>query len=122
MLDAPLIKDGVGNRLLHWVAKQIVAFIMNPADPKHYAAGTAGTPVLMQSGDRDILVTPEAGKELYNALGEPKEIRWYPCNHPGLDKNDAPVIVQILDEGLEWLLKHDKPFRAEEEPLAREAA
>ena len=111
MLDAPLIKDGVNNALLHWGAKQIVSFIMKPADPIRYAAGTAGTPVLMQNGSEDILVTPEAGKELYRALGEPKELRWYPCDHPGLRRDDAPIIVQILDEGLGWLLEQDKPFR-----------
>lgn len=111
MLDAPLIKDGVNNALLHWLGKQVVAFIMKPADPKHYAADTAGRPVLMLNGSEDTLVTPEAGEELYAALGEPKEIRWYPCDHPGLRKDDAVIIVQILDDGLAWLLEKDKPFR-----------
>lgn len=116
MLDAPLIKDGINNAPLHWFAKNLVTWIMKPADPKHYAHLTAGTPVLMQSGSEDTLVTPDAGKELYNALGEPKEIRWYPCDHPGLRKSDAPIIVQILDEARDWLLEQDKPFRPADEP------
>lgn len=111
MLDAPLIKNGINNSLLHWLGKQVVSFIMNPADPIHYAKGTAGRPVLMQNGSEDVLVTPEAGKKLYEALGEPKEIRWYPIDHPGLRKEDATTIVQMLDEGLEWLLEQDKPFK-----------
>lgn len=115
LLDAPLIKEGAGNPLLHWMAKQLVSYIMKPADPIRYAAGTAGTPVLMQNGSTDSLVTPDAGKELFAALGEPKEIRWYPCNHPGLGgKEETQIIVQILDEGLAWLLEQDKPFRKEE--------
>lgn len=115
MLDAPLIKNGINNAPLHWFAKNLVSWIMKPADPKNYAHMTAGTPVLMQSGSEDTLVTPAAGEELYKALGEPKEIRWYPCDHPGLRKGDAQIVVQILDEGRDWLIQQDKPFRAPDE-------
>ncbi len=111
MLNAPLIKNAVNNALLHWLGKQVVAFMMKPADPKRYAAGTAGRPVLMLNGSEDTLVSPEAGEKLYAALGEPKEIRWYPCDHPGLRKEDATIVVKILDDGLAWLLDKDKPFR-----------
>ena len=114
MLDAPLIKNAVNNAPLHWLGKQAVAFMMRPADPKRYAAGTAGRPVLMLNGSEDTLVSPDAGNKLYEALGEPKEIRWYPCDHPGLRKEDAVIVVQILDEGLAWLLEKDKPFRTAE--------
>lgn len=110
-LDAPLIKNAVPNSLLHWLGKQVVAFMMKPADPKRYASGTAGRPVLMLNGSEDTLVSPDAGKELYDALGEPKEIRWYPCDHPGLRDSDAAIVVQIIDDGLAWLLEQDKPFR-----------
>jgi dienelactone hydrolase len=111
MLNAPLIKNAVNNAPLHWMGKQVVAFMMRPADPKRYAAGTAGRPVLMLNGSEDTLVSPDAGKKLYEALGEPKEIRWYPCDHPGLRKEDAIIVVQILDDGLAWLLEKDGPFR-----------
>lgn len=120
MLDAPLIKNAVPNSLLHWLGKQVVAFMMKPADPKRYAAGTAGRPILMLNGSEDTLVSPEAGNELYAALGEPKEIRWYPCDHPGLRDSDAAIVVQILDDGLAWLLEQDKPFR--QDTLAAEPA
>jgi len=117
MLSAPFIKESVGNSALHWFGKQIVSSIMKPADPRHYVMRTAGTPVLMQNGSIDRLVSPQAGEELYRALGEPKEIRWYPCDHPGLGaKSEASIIVQILDEGLAWLLEKDKPFRKDGAP------
>ena len=115
MLGAPFIKDEIDNAPLHWFAKQVVSWMMKPADPKYYVSKTAGTPVLMQNGSEDRLVIPEAGKILYEALGEPKEIRWYPCDHPGLRKTDAPIIVEILDEGRDWLLEQDKPFRPADE-------
>ncbi len=111
MLNAPMIRDGVNNAALHWIARTFVSWLMRPADPIHYGHLTEGTPVLMQSGSEDILVTPEAGEELYNSLGSPKEIRWYPCDHPRNREEDAPIIVQILDEALEWLLEIDSIHR-----------
>ena len=118
LLDAPLITDAVHQPVLHWIGKQIVAFIMQPADPMNWVSGTAGTPVLMQNGSLDKLVSPDAGKELFKHLGEPKEIRWYPCNHPGLDKGQVKIILQMLDEGLVWLQAQDKQFQQKGSPLA----
>ncbi len=111
LLDAPLITNAVHQPILHWLGKQLVATIMKPADPMNWASGTAGRPVLMQNGSLDTLVSPDAGKELYKYLGEPKEIRWYPCDHPGLDKTQAKIILQILDEGLVWLQEKDKLYQ-----------
>lgn len=111
MLEAPLIKDLVGHPWLHWAAKHAVSFMMKPAEPLRFAEQSSGRPVLMQNASEDILITPDAGVELFNALGEPKEIRWYPCDHPGIRKEDGPVIAQMLDEGLAWMLEQDRPFR-----------
>ncbi len=107
LLDAPAMRESIENPVLYWFAKQLFIFIMNPADPIHYASQTEGTPVLMQNAEHDTLVTPEAGMELYNALGEPKEIRWYPCEHPGMDEEEAPVVLEILNEALAWLIQQD---------------
>ena len=107
ILEAPAMREEVGNRLLYWIAGKIFTFVMNPADPIHYAAQTAGTPILMQNAEHDTLVTPAAGKELYNALGEPKEIRWYPCEHPGMYEEEAPIVEDMLNDALQWLLQQD---------------
>lgn len=127
LLDAPLIRNNMPG-WAHFLAKHLVYFIMYPADPVRYAAQTSPTPLLFQNGAEDTLVTPDAGRELFNAAGEPKEMRWYPCDHPGLVRTQGPIIIQILDEALEWLLERDKPYReaapetgAADSPLAAAA-
>jgi dienelactone hydrolase len=117
MANAPLIRGEAAKVGAEWVldlVQPIARLIVDAADPVHYAAGTAGTPVLMQSGSADRLVSPESGEKLYAALGEPKEIRWYDVDHPGLREGDGPEIARMLDEGLDWMLTHDEPHRKEQ--------
>ncbi len=106
MLKAPMIRDSVPAAAL-FLAKPIVKYFVSVADPVRHAGLTAGTPVLMQNGSDDTLVSPEAGEALYAALGEPKEIRWYPIDHPGLREGDGPVIVELLDDTVAWMLEQD---------------
>ena len=110
MLDAPVIKNNAP-KWLHAIGKPIVSFIMNVADPIHYAKNTSPTPLLFLNGDQDTLVTPEAGKILFEAAGEPKEIRWYPIDHPGLRDSDGIKIIQMLDDGLAWLVEQDNKVK-----------
>ena len=110
MLDAPLIQEHVPPAVL-MLGKQVVKYFVGAADPVRHAALTAGTPVLMQNGSEDTLVSPEAGEALYAALGDPKEIRWYPIDHPGLRKTDGPQIIQLLNDTRDWLLEQDAPYR-----------
>jgi len=110
MLNAPLIRKEVPAPAL-FVAKILAKYFVGVADPVRHAPMTAGTPVLMQSGSDDMLVSPEAGAALYAALGEPKEIRWYPIDHPGLRDGDGPEIVKLLDETVAWMLQQDAPYR-----------
>jgi len=118
LLQAPLIKGEMDKanvpQILQTMAIGFVNYIMGQADPIHYVANTSPTPVLMVNGSEDLLVTPAAGKELFAALGEPKEIRWYPIDHPGLRDGDGPEILRMLDDGLNWLLEKDAPYRKAE--------
>ncbi len=102
MLDAPLIRDNVPGALLATL-KPVARWLGGPFDPVRSAPDTAPTPVLMQNGSADILVSPEAGEALYAAMAEPKEIVWYDVDHPGLRDGDGPEIVRMLDDGLTWL-------------------
>lgn len=107
MLNAPAIKNNTP-AWLYYIGKPILTFMMNVADPIHYAKGTSPTPLLFLNGSEDSLVTPEAGQILFNSAGEPKEIRWYPIEHPGLRQQDGQEIIRMLDEGLAWLVEQDK--------------
>lgn len=102
ILDAPIIRQEVPGPVLA-ALKPITRWFVGPFDPIRSAADTSPTPILMQNGSVDSLVTPEMGESLYAALGEPKEIIWYDVDHPGLRDGDGPEVVRILDEGLEWL-------------------
>lgn len=94
-----------------WVtpyAGTIMNFLVGPSDPVLHAPLTAGTPVFMQNGSNDGVVVPAAGEALFAALGEPKEIRWYPIDHPDREDKGEEVLRLVLD-GLDWLEKQDAP-------------
>lgn len=109
LAKAPEIRRELPNWILP-VAGPLLKFVVGPAEPVLHAPHTAGTPVLMLNGSNDGVVIPESGEALFAALGEPKEIRWYPVDHPDREKNGAEVI-KMLAEGLEWLLQQDAPHR-----------
>jgi poly(3-hydroxybutyrate) depolymerase len=99
----------VRRELPHWLlpfAGPLMAFVMGSAEPLVHAPKISGIPVLMQNGSNDGVVIPESGKALFAALPEPKEIRWYPINHPDREPNGQEVL-KMLDEGLKWLVEQD---------------
>lgn len=53
-------------------------------DPVHFAPLISPRPTLMINGRRDDVVPPESAQQLYDALGEPKEIVWYDGGHTDL--------------------------------------
>jgi len=121
MLDAPLIRDNVPRPVLA-LARPVVRYLMSVADPVRHAHLATPTPVLMQCGSDDQLVSPEAGEALFAAMSEPKELRWYPIDHPGLRKTDGPEILRMLNEGLEWLEAEDRKYRPAVAPVPATAA
>ncbi len=106
LLDAPVLKAGV-NPTLYTLAKPIMCYAMRPSDPIRYADQVSPRPLLFLNGELDNMVTPAAGKALFAAARDPKEIRWYPCDHPGLVEGQGKYIVQMLDDALVWLKQQD---------------
>jgi dienelactone hydrolase len=92
------------------VAGPLIAFAIGPAEPVLHAPRIANQPILMQNGSNDGVITPEAGKALFAALPEPKEIRWYPIDHPDREAKGEEVL-KMLNEGLEWLVAQDQARR-----------
>ena len=112
MLRAPLIREELGDTTVNLLAP-IVAYLLAPADPIRYAKDTSPTPVLFQNGSNDALVSPESAKRLQEAAGDPKEVTWYDSNHIGMLKEERHIVKEVLNDGLEWLLEKDKPYRKE---------
>lgn len=106
VLNGPLVQMRVPYGLYH-VAKPLAQWLMDVADPIHYAGGTAGTPLLFLNGELDRVITPEAAQCLFAAAGEPKQIRWYPVDHPGRRHEDTPTIIKMIDDGIEWIKQQD---------------
>jgi fermentation-respiration switch protein FrsA (DUF1100 family) len=61
-----------------------------------FAPLTAGRPMFMAKGERDVLVGREAGERLQAALGEPKTLRWFDGGH-----GETPR--ELFDEAGEFL-------------------
>jgi dienelactone hydrolase len=99
----PLLPIGIG--------KPFLAAMFEPADPLHYAAQTAGRPILFLNGSEDTLVVPKSAELLYNAAGEPKEIRWYPVEHAITRSSDNPMIVKMIGDAMDWVVKQDEMLR-----------
>lgn len=105
LAKAPEVRRELPSWLLPF-AGPLIAFLMGPAEPVVHAPRTAGIPILMQNGSNDGVVIPESGNALYAALGEPKELRWYPINHPDREDKGEEVIKMLL-EGRDWLVQQD---------------
>lgn len=114
LAKAPEVRRELPGWLLP-VAGPLLGFIIGPADPVRHAPKVSGIPVLMQNGSKDGVVVPESGEALFAALNEPKELRWYPINHPDREDNGAEVVRMLLD-GLEWLRVQDASLQAPPSP------
>jgi fermentation-respiration switch protein FrsA (DUF1100 family) len=76
-----------------------VAFVAGTLDPTVLAPHTRGRPVLMLNGQRDQTVAPEDARRLYDALGEPREQRWYLAGH-----HVTPAMLRASKEFFEQVL------------------
>ena len=57
------------------------ALVRSIADPKRAVRAFAGRPLLMVNGRYDRTITPDQARALFDAAGEPKEMRWYDGGH-----------------------------------------
>lgn len=65
------------------------------ADPLAAVRRIRGTPILVTHGKNDRTVRPDQAERLYEAAGEPKEIRWWSSAHA--------LPQAAIDHAAEWL-------------------
>jgi fermentation-respiration switch protein FrsA (DUF1100 family) len=57
------------------------SLVRSVADPRRAIRNLAGRPLLMINGRFDQTIRPEEARSLFEAAGEPKELRWYEGGH-----------------------------------------
>lgn len=68
--------------------------MLDPIDPLNFIGNSSPRPIVFHLGKFDEIVPAEAGRQLYEKAGEPKQICWYDSGH------DVPldlVLMRILD-------------------------
>jgi len=68
--------------------------LLDPIDPINFIGTFSPRPVVFHLGKFDTIVPAEAGRQLYEKAGEPKEVYWYDAGH------DVPldlVLARVLD-------------------------
>src|SRR4029079_11790299 len=57
------------------------AIVRSIADPRRAVRAFTGRPLFMINGRYDKTIRPERARALFDAAGEPKELRWYDGGH-----------------------------------------
>ncbi|MBI1320630.1 MAG: hypothetical protein GC168_17030 [Candidatus Hydrogenedens sp.] len=123
MLQAPMIEQEVANnypQLGPWMPllRNTLAYLLDAADPVHYAAGISPRPVLLQNGKEDLVIGTPGAEALQAAVQEPKTIQWYEGDHIGLDVDTVKV---VLLAGMKWIVEQDAEFRGGDTSLAQDS-
>ncbi len=74
------------------------SIVRSIADPRRAAHLFSGRPLLMINGRYDRTIRPEQARALFEAAGEPKELRWYDGGH-------WPP-QHAVDQVATWLAEH----------------
>lgn|GEM_PF-1559518 len=83
----------------------LAAEILRPFDPILHIGRIAPRPLLFQNTVQDELLPRSAVEALYNASGQPKEIRWYNSPH---DRPVRKALEEAVRDGLVWLQEQDE--------------
>lgn len=81
------------------------AEILRPFDPVRHIGRIAPRPLLFQNTIHDELLPRSSFEALYNAAGQPKEIRWYDSPH---NRPLREAIEKAVLDGLNWLQEQDR--------------
>ncbi len=81
------------------------AEILRPFDPILHIGRIAPRPLLFVNVTQDELLPRSSVEALYNAAGQPKEIRWYDSPH---NRPPREAIEKAVRDGLAWLQEQDE--------------
>ncbi|MFC1454275.1 alpha/beta hydrolase family protein [Verrucomicrobiota bacterium] len=83
----------------------LAAEILRPFDPIRHIGRIAPRPLFFQNTIQDEFFPRSSVEALYNAAGQPKEIRWYDSPH---NRPVRKALEEAVRDGLVWLQKQDK--------------
>jgi dienelactone hydrolase len=105
LLTSREIAKGLGHYLIP--AQLLCWYLLDVADPLHYIEQIAPRPVFLQNGTDDGLIATDAAIALQDAARDPKRIKWYQSDHPGLDRNTEALVVEVLKDTLDFFKEQD---------------
>ncbi len=82
------------------------AIVRTIVDPRRAVRALAGRPLLMVNGRSDRTIRPEQAHALFEAAGEPKELRWYDGGHW-----PPPPAINMVADWLAALRENLEPSR-----------
>ena len=82
-------------RVVTWLASR-------PIEPTRYAGAISPRPVLVVSSPSDHLIPRTSADALYEALREPKEVRWIPLDHYAAFR-ERDLLAKLTGVVAEWL-------------------
>ncbi len=112
-LAALMPRDSLGEILAHWKAIGIIRDPAYPQDldefyrevvslsPIRHVGDVAPTPLLLVHGSLDDVVPPAAAQQLFEAAGEPKEMRILPGAGHRLR-----LVPEAIGPALDWLFRY----------------
>ena len=83
---------------------------MRPLDPIEHVASIAPRPLLLQFADDDYFIAGMDASELYNAAGEPKQIKRYEADHGMRTEQARADRREFILEQLEGALDRAHPL------------
>lgn len=93
----------------------LIADQLAVVDPQYYIGAIAPRPVLLMNGEKDYIISKEAGARLQELAGEPKETYWYDGGHlPPFDRV-LLLSAQFFKKNLKKTKKQEKPESAQPE-------
>lgn len=75
--------------------------LLDPIDPLHYIGNFSPKPVVFHLGKFDTIVPAEAGRQLYERAGQPKQVYWYDAGHSLPSDLVLARVLDFLDRNLQ---------------------